>query len=63
MTGFDELLESETHSSNLRRGDLVQIQGVASSGKTQLLMFFAMTALLPETWTVKLGPTITNGMN
>ncbi|KIO25220.1 hypothetical protein M407DRAFT_25443 [Tulasnella calospora MUT 4182] len=33
--------------STLNRGDVIEIQGPAASGKTQLLHFFAMTCVLP----------------
>lgn len=39
-------------SSTLNRGDVIEIQGPAASGKTQLLYFFAMTCVLPNAVTV-----------
>ncbi|KIO25212.1 hypothetical protein M407DRAFT_25436 [Tulasnella calospora MUT 4182] len=33
--------------STLNRGDVIEVQGPAASGKTQLLHFFAMTCVLP----------------
>lgn len=37
------------------RGDVIEIQGPAASGKTQMLQFFAMTTCLPKTWEVALS--------
>ncbi|KAI5477334.1 rad51 family DNA repair protein [Pseudohyphozyma bogoriensis] len=52
ISGLDALFD---RSAGLNRGDVIEISGVASSGKTQLLYFLAMTALLPERWEVELG--------
>jgi len=57
---FDTILESYDHarigtSSTLMRGDVIEVQGPAASGKTQMLQFFAMTTCLPRTWEVALS--------
>lgn len=44
--------------STLRRTDIVEIQGPPACGKTHLLTFFIMTAVLPGSWDVKLLPPI-----
>ena len=41
--------------STLNRGDVVEVQGSAASGKTQVLQFTAMTAILPRTWEAALS--------
>lgn len=41
--------------STLNRGDVVEIQGPAASGKTQILQFMAMTTVLPRSWEVALS--------
>lgn len=41
--------------STLNRGDVVEVQGSAGSGKTQLLQFIAMTAILPHVWEAALS--------
>lgn len=40
--------------STLQRGDVLEVQGPASSGKTQFLQFIAMTSCLPSSWEVGL---------
>lgn len=42
--------------STLRRGDVIEVQGPAGCGKTAMLLFFAMTAVLPDVWAVTLRP-------
>ncbi|GAA6016049.1 hypothetical protein JCM10207_004425 [Rhodosporidiobolus poonsookiae] len=47
LAGLDQL----THNTPLalRRGDLIELQGLPGSGKTSLLLHLAATALLPRT--------------
>lgn len=44
-----------TEASALNRGNVIEIQGPAASGKTQCLQFFAMTTCLPRDWQVSLS--------
>lgn len=44
-----------TEVSTLNRGNVIEIQGPAASGKTQCLQFFAMTTCLPREWQVSLS--------
>ncbi|KAL8290075.1 hypothetical protein RQP46_003014 [Phenoliferia psychrophenolica] len=44
VTGLDTLV------TTFERGDVIEVQGGPSSGKTQLLLCLAMTAILPQTW-------------
>ncbi|KAG9013821.1 hypothetical protein FRB94_000801 [Tulasnella sp. JGI-2019a] len=54
ISTFDDHITSITpaqflsNESTLNRGDMIEIQGPAASGKTQLLQFFAMTCVLPN---------------
>ncbi|KAK4700555.1 hypothetical protein P7C70_g5693, partial [Phenoliferia sp. Uapishka_3] len=43
--GLDALFQTP-----LNRGDLIEIQGLPSTGKTQFLLFITMTSLLPTLW-------------
>ncbi|KAG8890928.1 hypothetical protein FRB98_002948 [Tulasnella sp. 332] len=58
ISAFDEHVTSVTPDplfsgdSTLNRGDVIEIQGPAASGKTQLLYFFTMTCVLPNSATV-----------
>ncbi|KAK4055528.1 hypothetical protein OIV83_000074 [Microbotryomycetes sp. JL201] len=45
VTGLDQLLGDD---SLLRKGDVVELQGVTGSGKSTLLLFLAATAILPK---------------
>ncbi|ORY91518.1 hypothetical protein BCR35DRAFT_286458 [Leucosporidium creatinivorum] len=45
ISGLDSLFDEGTP---LRRGDIVELQGVTGSGKTQLLLYLSMTAILPR---------------
>ena len=58
MAPLDAILENydpkAAQDSTLNRGDVLEIQGPAGSGKTQMLQFFAMTTCLPRTWEVEL---------
>lgn len=57
LSGLDALLlgEPDTNSEDItttsnrgvRRGDIIEIQGVTASGKSTLLLFLAATAILP----------------
>ncbi|GAA5970545.1 hypothetical protein JCM11641_007349 [Rhodosporidiobolus odoratus] len=47
LSGLDALLDS-TSTPPLRRGDVVELQGLPSSGKTSLLLQLASTTLLPR---------------
>ncbi|BGP39174.1 hypothetical protein JCM10450v2_003128 [Rhodotorula kratochvilovae] len=53
VSGLDALL----HSANLslRRGDIVEVQGLPGSGKSSLLLHLAATALLPRTAHVRIA--------
>lgn len=59
MAPLDSILTNydprATEESTLNRGDVVEIQGPAASGKTQCLHFFAMTTCLPREWKVDLS--------
>lgn len=44
ISGLDSLLDG----APLRAGDIVELQGVAGTGKTQLLLYLSMTAILPR---------------
>ncbi|KAK9897196.1 hypothetical protein P389DRAFT_194826 [Cystobasidium minutum MCA 4210] len=44
-----------TEISTLNRGNVIEIQGPAASGKTQCLQFFAMTTCMPRDWQVSLS--------
>lgn len=44
ISGLDSLFDE----APLRPGDIVELQGVTGSGKTQLLLYLAMTAILPR---------------
>lgn len=47
IAGLDALL-ARAPRNGLRRGEIVELQGPPSSGKSQLLYFLAMTAILPH---------------
>ncbi|GAA93631.1 uncharacterized protein L969DRAFT_91296 [Mixia osmundae IAM 14324] len=59
ISALDRLIfEHHPHSSessSLNRGDVIELQGPAGSGKTQLTYFLALTTILPFTWAVSLA--------
>ena len=56
---LDAILENyhphASDSSTLNRGDVLEVQGPAGSGKTSILHFLAMTTCLPRSWSVALS--------
>ncbi|KAJ1305730.1 hypothetical protein OPQ81_010462 [Rhizoctonia solani] len=54
MDAFPKL-EQKLPKSSWARGDIIEIQGPAASGKTHLLYFWAMTCVLPHRLTAKVG--------
>ncbi|GAA5927649.1 uncharacterized protein JCM15063_005956 [Sporobolomyces koalae] len=52
VDGLDALLHGS--ATPLRRGDIIEVQGVTASGKTQLLVRIAVNALLPRRAHVRL---------
>jgi len=52
IDGFDALLHGS--STPLRRGDVTEVQGVSSSGKTQFLIKLAVNHLLPRSIHVRI---------
>ena len=61
MNSLDDLLLTHhpraSVGATLNSGDVVELQGPAGSGKTQLLLFLAMTTALSYAWTVDLRVT------
>jgi len=53
IDGLDQLLNTDGNPS-LHRGDVIELQGVTGSGKTQLLYKFAINCLLPKKLHVRL---------
>lgn len=45
ISGLDGLVDD---GAPLRKGDIVELQGVTGSGKTTLLLYLTMTAILPR---------------
>lgn len=45
ISGLDSLFDE---GAPLRPGDIVELQGVTGAGKTQLLLYLSMTAILPR---------------
>ncbi|KAG8956108.1 hypothetical protein FRC03_010952 [Tulasnella sp. 419] len=55
ILSLDPVSSFENETSTLHRGDVIEIQGPAASGKTQLLYFLAVTCIVPHSINVELN--------